>query len=87
MLHSLQVKGISNYQCKLLSPLLTTHGMDKQDQPRPLKELGPKMNNVFDCGKLASRAFAIEESFLNAAGYGQVHSQWQGIFFQVNEYN
>ena len=64
------MKGISNYQCKLLSPLLTTHGKDKNDKPRPLKELG--MGDVFDCSKLASRAFAIESSFLNTKGYGEV---------------
>lgn len=64
-----KVKGISNYQCKLLSPLLTTHGRDKTGQPRPLRELN--MCEKFDCSKLASRAFAIEEKDLDLAGYGQ----------------
>ena len=64
------MKGISNYQCKLLSPLLTTHGKDKNDKPRPLKELGH--GDVFDCSKLGGRSFAIEENLLQTTGYGQV---------------
>lgn len=67
-----KVKGISNYQCKLLSPLLTMYGMDKSDQAKPLKELG--MGDTFDCSKLASRAFAIEESQLGTVGYGRDRS-------------
>jgi deubiquitinating protein VCIP135 len=67
-----KVKGISNYQCKLLSPFLTTHGKDKNDQPRPLKELG--MGDTFDCSKLGSRAFAIESSLLGTTGYGKDRS-------------
>ena len=67
-----KVKGISNYQCKLLSPLLTTHGRNKQGQPCTLQELD--MGDVFDCSKLASRAFSIEECHLDVAGYGQDRS-------------
>ena len=65
-----KVKGISNYQCKLLSPLLTVYGMDKSDPPRPklLKELG--LGEVFDCSKFANRVFSIDEGLLNATGYG-----------------
>ncbi len=67
------VKGISNYQCKLLSPLLTTHGMDsKSDCAKPLKDLG--MAATFDCSKLSTRAFAIEESHLDTIGYGRDRS-------------
>ena len=68
-----KVKGISNYQCKLLSPLLTTYGMDtKLDRARPLTELG--MGDVFDCSKLASRAFQIEEAQLGTIAYGRDRS-------------
>lgn len=64
----IKVKGISNYQCKLLSPLLTEYGKDKSDNPKLLKDLG--LGEVFDCAKLASRAFAIEESHFKVVGYG-----------------
>ena len=67
-----KVKGISNYQCKLLSPLLSEYGMDKADNPKTLKELG--MGEIFDCGKLASRAFAIDENHFNVIGYGRDRS-------------
>ncbi len=68
-----KVKGISNYQCKLLSPLLTTHGMDsKSDVAKPLSDLG--MGETFDCSKLSNRAFAIEECHLNTIGYGRDRS-------------
>lgn len=63
-----KVKGVSNYQCKLVSPLLSTHGMDKNSNPCPLQELG--MGEVFDCSKLANRSFAIEEAHLSVLGYG-----------------
>ena len=65
----MKVKGISHYQCKLLSHLLTTYGMDKNGKPKLLKELGP--SESFDCSKLAKYAFTIEESHLNQAGYGR----------------
>ena len=67
-----KVKGISNYQCKLLSPLLTVYGMDKSDNAKTLKELG--FGEIFDCAKLASRAFAIEESHFSVVGYGRDRS-------------
>lgn len=64
-----KVKGISNYQCKLLSSLLTTYGKDKNDKARLLKDLG--LDEVFDCSKLGGRVFAIEPNLLDTAGYGQ----------------
>lgn len=67
-----KVKGISNYQCKLLSPLLTEYGMDKSDQPKTLKELGH--GDIFDCSKLSKWVFSIEESFLETVGYGRDRS-------------
>eukprot|EP00731_Ephydatia_muelleri_P024945 Em0017g28a len=68
-----KVKGISNYQCKLLSPLLTEYGMDKSDQPKTLKELG--FGDIFDCSKLSKWVFAIEENFLETVGYGRDRSK------------
>ena len=68
-----RVRGISNYQCKLLSPLLTTHGMDsKTESAKPLTELG--MSQTFNCSKFATRAFSIEESQLETGGYGRDRS-------------
>ena len=68
-----QVRGISNYQCKLLSPLLTTHGRDgRTDSAKPLTKLG--MGETFDCSKFASRAFSIEENQLDTVGYGRDRS-------------
>ena len=63
-----KVKGISNSQCKLLSPLLSVYGMGKNDQPSTLKDLG--IGEMFDCSKLANRSFAIEEAHLHVLGYG-----------------
>lgn len=63
-----KVKGVSNAQCKLLSPLLSTYGMDKNDHPCTLQELG--VGEIFDCSKLSNRSFAIEESHLQVLGYG-----------------
>lgn len=64
-----KVKGISHYQCKLLSHLLTTYGMDKHSQPRLLKDLGA--SDRFDCSKLSRYGFTIEEAYLNQPGYGR----------------
>ena len=64
----IKVNGISNFQCKLLSPLLSTYGMDKDDHPCKLKDLG--MGSTFDCSKLSSRSFSIEEKHLQVLGYG-----------------
>lgn len=61
----IKVSGVSNFQCKLLSPLLSIYGMGKDDQP---KDLGA--GQTFDCSKLANRSFSIEEKHLNVLGYG-----------------
>ncbi|KAK3576161.1 hypothetical protein CHS0354_039827 [Potamilus streckersoni] len=68
---SIKVLGLSNYVCKLISPILTTYGMDrKTGKARLLKEMG--QNEVFDCGKiLGDRAFLIEEENLDVIGYGR----------------
>ena len=67
---SLQVNGVSNFQCKLLSPLLTTHGMERQTGvARPLRDLGQPP--TFDCAALASRAFSLDVAHVDVAGYGR----------------
>jgi deubiquitinating protein VCIP135 len=64
----MKVQGISHYQCKLLSHLLTTYGMDKSGSPKLLRDLGG--SESFDCSKLSRYAFAIDEMHLDQAGYG-----------------
>ena len=67
-----RVNGVSNFQCKLLSPLLSTYGMGKDDQPYRLRDRN--MGEVFDCSKLAHRSFSVEEHHLQVLGYGLDHS-------------
>lgn len=65
-----KVLGLSNYKCKLLSPLLTKYGMDKQTgEAKLLKEMG--QNDIFDCGILGDRAFLIEPEKIDVVGYGR----------------
>ena len=67
---SVKVLGLSNYQCKLISPLLTKYGMDKlSGKAKLLTEMGqaPK----FDCGILGDRAFLIEPEHIEVFGYGR----------------
>lgn len=67
---TIKVRGLSNYHCKLVSPLLTTYGMDKQTgKARPLSEMGA--GAFFDCSLLAVRAFRIDPELLDVAGYGR----------------
>ena len=67
-----RVKGVSSYQCKLLSPLLTEYGMDHDGGGRLLSDMGK--GRTFDCSKLSGRVFSIEESQLSVAGYGRDRS-------------
>ena len=64
----MKIQGISHYQCKLLSHLLTSYGMDKNGSPKLLRDLGG--TESFDCSKLSKYAFAIDEVHLDQAGYG-----------------
>ena len=67
---SVKVLGLSNYQCKLVSPLLTKYGMDKKTgEARLLRDMG--QGEEFDCGLLADRAFMIEPEHINVTGYGR----------------
>ena len=67
---SVKVLGLSNYQCKILSPLLTVYGMDKKTGHAKLLR-GMGQGDVFDCGILGSRAFLIEPDHIEITGYGR----------------
>ncbi len=66
---STKVLGLSNYQCKMCSPLLTRYGMDKQGKAQLLKDMG--RGDTFDCGKLGDRAFLLEPENIEVSGYGR----------------
>ncbi|XP_071853755.1 deubiquitinating protein VCPIP1-like isoform X2 [Apostichopus japonicus] len=66
---SVKVLGLSNYHCKLLSPLLTRYGMDKQGKAVPLRSLNK--GDVFNCAILGSRAFLIQPEHIEIMGYGR----------------
>lgn len=61
---NIKVLGLSNYVCKLLSPILTNYGMDKQTGKAKL------LQNEFDCAVLGDRAFLIDPEHLSVMGYG-----------------
>lgn len=68
-----KVLGLSNYHCKLLSPILARYGMDKATgKAKPLRDMG--QGPVFDCALLADRAFLIESEHVDAVGYGRDRS-------------
>ena len=67
---NVKVQGVSNYQCKLLSPFLTKYGMDKQTGKAVLlTEMG--QSDIFDCGILGDRNFLLEEELIEVNGYGR----------------
>lgn len=68
---AVKVNGLSNYQCRLVSELLTRFGLDKTTgKAKLLKDLLPDKREAFDCSKLANHAFTISEEHLNTNGYG-----------------
>ncbi|XP_005171450.1 deubiquitinating protein VCPIP1 [Danio rerio] len=68
-----KVMGLSNYHCKLLSPILTRYGMDKQTgTAKLLKEMN--QGDIFDCSLLGDRAFLIEQEHVSTVGYGRDRS-------------
>lgn len=65
-----RVRGLSNFHCKLISPLLTNYGMDKKSgKAKLLTELGQP--EIFNCAVLGDRAFFIEKEHLDTPGYGR----------------
>lgn len=68
-----KVMGLSNYHCKLLSPLLTRYGMDRQSgKAKLLRDMN--QGEVFDCSLLGDRAFLIEPEHVATMGYGRDRS-------------
>ncbi|XP_077208383.1 deubiquitinating protein VCPIP1 isoform X1 [Paroedura picta] len=69
----IKVMGLSNYHCKLLSPILARYGMDKQTgKAKLLREMN--QGDVFDCSLLGDRAFLIEPEHVETVGYGKDRS-------------
>ncbi|XP_053384067.1 deubiquitinating protein VCPIP1-like [Mercenaria mercenaria] len=70
---NVKVLGLSNYVCKLISPILTYYGIDKEiGKAKLLSEMGK--GEVFDVSILGDRAFLIEEEHLDVIGYGKDRS-------------
>ncbi|KAM4705412.1 deubiquitinating protein VCPIP1 [Rhinophrynus dorsalis] len=68
-----KVMGLSNYHCKLLSPILARYGMDKQTgKAKLLRDMN--QGDVFDCSLLGDRAFLIEPEHVDTMGYGKDRS-------------
>lgn len=68
----IRVLGLSNYYCKLLSPLLTEYGMDRSTgKARPLKEMGQE-EGIFDCSVFGDRAFMIDPEHMDVRGYAYI---------------
>ncbi|XP_041466903.1 deubiquitinating protein VCPIP1-like isoform X1 [Lytechinus variegatus] len=68
---SIKVLGLSNYHCKLLSPLLTNFGMDKDGNAQPLECLTKDKSKIFNCANLGGRAFLIQPEHIDIMGYGR----------------
>ncbi|XP_043221105.1 deubiquitinating protein VCPIP1-like [Amphibalanus amphitrite] len=67
---NVKVLGSSNYHCKLVSPLLSSHGLEKSSgRARPLRELTGQAE--FQCSVLAPYAFRLSEEHLETPGYGR----------------
>ena len=67
---SVQVMGLCNYQCKILSPLLSFYGMDRHTgRAKLLSDMG--QGDTFDCGILGDRVFLIEPEHIEVVGYGR----------------
>ncbi|XP_065191059.1 deubiquitinating protein VCPIP1-like [Sycon ciliatum] len=64
-----KILGLSSYECKLLSPLLTNHGMDKSGNAKLLTELRSK-SEIFDFSALGDRSFVVDVQHLDKVGYG-----------------
>uniref|UniRef100_A0A3Q3DEF0 Deubiquitinating protein VCPIP1 n=1 Tax=Hippocampus comes TaxID=109280 RepID=A0A3Q3DEF0_HIPCM len=68
-----KVMGLSNYHCKLLSPVLTRYGMDKlSGKAKLLRDMN--QGETFDCSLLGDRAFLIEPDHVSTMGYGKDRS-------------
>lgn len=67
---AVKVLGLSNYHCKLMSPILTRYGMDKRTGcAKLLSEMN--QDELFDCGVLGDRCFRIDSEHVEIVGYGR----------------
>ncbi|XP_037091413.1 deubiquitinating protein VCIP135-like [Pollicipes pollicipes] len=67
---NVKVLGSSNYHCKLLSPLLSTYGLEKSSgRARSLRELTGQP--AFQCSVLAPYSFQLDSQLLETPGYGR----------------
>ncbi|XP_074660293.1 deubiquitinating protein VCPIP1-like [Tubulanus polymorphus] len=86
---SVKVLGLSNYQCKLLSPFFTTYGVDKQTgTARLLREMG--QGEMFDCAVLGNRAFQIDAEHVSTVGFGRdvtANAYLNDILNEIRKYN
>ncbi|XP_023229594.1 deubiquitinating protein VCIP135-like [Centruroides sculpturatus] len=65
-----KVLGLSNYHCKLLSPLLTVYGMNKSTgKAKLLSDMN--QGKYFDCSVLGNRTFLIDPEHISIVGYGR----------------
>lgn len=70
---NIKVHGLSNYVCKLLSPILSRYGMDNNTgSAKLLTELGK--GETFDCAMLCDRAFLLDPEHIDISGYGRDHT-------------
>lgn len=70
---NIKVHGLSNYVCKLLSPILSRYGMDNNTgRAKLLTDLGKQ--ETFDCAMLCDRAFLLDPEHIRINGYGRDHS-------------
>ena len=84
-----KIHGLSAYQCKLLSPMLTRYGMDKDTgKAKLLTEMGKQ--EMFDSGILGKWAFLIDPENIDAAGYGRDKTAMdylKGTLDEVQKFN
>ncbi|XP_073975367.1 deubiquitinating protein VCPIP1-like [Rhodnius prolixus] len=66
----IKVMGYSHYQQKLVSHLLTKHGMDKHTgKARPLQQITGGV--TLDCSVFGDRSFKIETRHIDITGFGK----------------
>ncbi|BET02542.1 valosin containing protein (p97) p47 complex interacting protein 1 [Nesidiocoris tenuis] len=71
-----EVMGFSHYQHKLVSPLLTTFGMDKHTgKARSLKQITGRMH--LDCSVFGDRSFSIPPRHLGIPGFGKDNASFE----------
>eukprot|EP00794_Sanderia_malayensis_P016649 gene16649-18339_t len=91
---AVKVNDLSNYQCKLISSLMTTYGVDRETrQARLLSSMSAGCCNskgTFDCSKLGGKAFVIDAKHLDIIGYGidpSASSYLSSVLDMTKEYN